>query len=312
MIALEPQRQQLTDALKRIEPSEGSQAELRTSSQASESSRVDEEARPAHINSYSPPSCHSANSERSIGNNTMSSVKRRRTDKTTGDHKKSPNTVTTTSTNTFSLDGRLKGIRHSFHVHNHSNENSEKPGSPEHATSDPTPLLWMTPKSRTTSADEPKLQGFQMEKPSVEPPAKWVQPNLQLPSEGGSRHIAKNKRSVAGGDVPEGTQARPINLSDTTDKDIDSDVTTDGEGNARTDGIQNMDGADESEVEGNTQLTLSDAAFESQAHPRQDDSKIRIRKEAYRAAKDLAKSGWKNDFMIVSSKSADDNDEVEL
>lgn len=151
-----------------------------------------------------------------------------------------------------------------------------------------------------------------MGKPIVQSSAQWVQPNLQLPREGGSKHVAENKPSVTRGDVPEGTQARPIDLSDTSDKDIDSDATTDGEGIAPTDRIKTMDGADDSEVEENTQITLSDAAFESQEQIWQDDSKLRSRKEAYRAAKGLAKSGWETDFVIVSSKSADDNYEVEL
>ena len=306
MIALEPQRQQLNDAHKRRKSCEGSQNELRTSSQASEKSQEDQDSRPVHINSYSSLSRHSAKSERSVSKNTTPRVKRRRTDKTAGGHKKSPNTVTTASTNTFSLDGRLNGIRHSFHGHNHSNETSEKPRSLEHSTSHPTPLVGTTPKSQTTSADEPKLQGLQVEKPIVQSPAK------ELPSEGGSKHITKKKTLVAPLDFLEGTQARPIDLSDASDKDVDLDATTDGEGVAPTSRIQNMDGADESDVEEDTQITVSDAAFESQEQLRQDDSKLRSRKAAYRAAKGLARSGWKNDFVIVSSKSADDHDEVEL
>ena len=312
MIALEPQRQQLNDALKEVEPSENSQNEPRTSSQTSEKCQAYEESRAGHVNSSSSPSGRSAKSERPVSNNTSPRMKRRRTNKTARDHKKSPNTVTTASTNTFSLEGRLKRIRHSFHDHSHSNETSEKPRSLDNSTSDPTPLLWTTPKSKTTSVDETKLQGPQMEKPIGQSPARWVQPDPQLPSEGGSKHVAEKKTSITAGVFPEGTQARPIDLSEMSDKDIDSDVTTDGEKMAPTDRTRNMDVANESEFEENTQITLSDAAFESQEQPRQDDSRLRSRKEAYRAAKGLAETGWENDFVIVSSKSADDNDEVEL
>lgn len=113
-------------------------------------------------------------------------------------------------------------------------------------------------------------------------------------------------------------QARPIDLSDMSDPEFDSGATTDGESDRPATRVSAMDGADERQQDQDSQITLSDSAFASQAlHPAGESqetrgSRLRRRKDAYRAAKQLAGSGWGNDFVIVSSNASYDDEEIEL
>ena len=112
-----------------------------------------------------------------------------------------------------------------------------------------------------------------------------------------------------------GTQAQPIDLSNASDKDIDSDATTDDESSPSTARITNVDGADEDGGRGDTQVTLSDSAFDSQGQLQGvscRSSRIQNRKEAYQAAKRLASSGLGDGFVIVSSRSTYGEEEIEL
>ena len=79
-----------------------------------------------------------------------------------------------------------------------------------------------------------------------------------------------------------------------------------------------MEGADERQQDQDSQITLSDSAFGSQAlhlageSQEMRGSKLHRRKDAYRAAKQLAGSGWENDFVIVSSNPSRADEEIEL
>lgn len=312
MERLEPERE-LMRSFERSEPAKGSQNELRTSSQASQEEVHLGPPQPVNRN---PPSGPEVQSERSTSTNTTPRVKRRRTDLEATHIKPSPNTVTTASTNTFSYDGRLNRIRHSFHDDSHSNNATEKPRSIEHSTSDPTPVHLHAPVPRTMTPNGRRLKEWGKQKQIIKPSCKEDKLYEPLRSESGSKKVTKIDSTVAPQDIPKGTQACPIDLSDVSDKDVDSDATTDGESSAPAARIKNMADADVNEVEGDTQVTLTDSAFDSQSQVQQDQptigSKLRNRKEAYRAAKELVESGWVNDFVIVSSNSAHDNEEMEL
>ena len=311
MEEFEPQRE-LMRAHQRSEPMKGSQHELSTSSQASQ--EEDHLGGPQPVN-CSSPSGPEVKPERFTSTNTTPRVKRRKTDRGATEDKRSPNTMATVSTNTFSYDGRRNHIRHSFPNNSHNNDAAKKPRSIEHSTSDPTPLHLHGLVPKTITSNRSILKESRNSKSIVKPFSKEGKLYQPLPSEVESENVAKSNSSVAPQDISKGTQACPIDLSDVSDKDVDSDATTDDERSAPTARIKNMDGADGSEVEADTQVTLSDSAFDSQVHQQDQastNSKVRNRKEAYRAAKELVDAGWVNDFVIVSSNSAHDNEEIEL
>ena len=131
-------------------------------------------------------------------------------------------------------------------------------------------------------------------------------PNTDVPQDG---HLVN--RPV---DVHRGTQAEPIELSD-------SDPSSQGNeaGEFLLDEMPEPDDVQnallESQLDPETQVTLSDAAFESQSsHDSNPDIKamsLRHRKEAYRAAKDP--SGiWEIDHGLISSSAHHGEEEVEL
>lgn len=115
-------------------------------------------------------------------------------------------------------------------------------------------------------------------------------------------------------DVHRGTQADPIELSD---RDSSSQGNEAGdfllEEMPEPDDIPNA--LNESLLDPETQITLSDAAFESQSsHTSNSDIKamrLQKRKEAYKAAKDP--SGiWEIDHGLISSNAHHGKEEVEL
>lgn len=115
-------------------------------------------------------------------------------------------------------------------------------------------------------------------------------------------------------DLHRGTQAEPIELSD---GDPSSQGNEAGdfllEEMPEPDDMQNT--LNESQLDLETQVTLSDAAFESQSsHKSNPDSKamrLRKRKEAYKAAK--GPSGiWESDHGLISSGAHHGEEEVEL
>ena len=114
--------------------------------------------------------------------------------------------------------------------------------------------------------------------------------------------------------VHRGTQAEPIELSDghpSSQGNEAGDFLL--EEMPEPDGIQNT--LNESQIDLETQVTLSDAAFESQSsHKSNPDTKamrLRQRKEAYKAAK--GPSGiWESDHGLISSGAHHGEEEVEL
>ena len=247
-------------------------------------------------------------------------MKRRRIDEVSLEtiQKRSPATIATTTTSTFSCENRLNDIRHTYE--DESTGPSEKLVPMEHYTSDLHPLHLETPESRHSSSAIHRVTKSQKHKLSVQSSSKPRGSKLKQSqlTKIGSRINSNPYRAASGKNIPQGTQAQPINLSDTSDQELDSEATTDGESDRPVVRVNNMDGANESEQDQDTQDTLSDSAFESQGQlktrgveaPR--ESRLRSRKEAYRAAKDLAGLGWGNDFVIVSSNAGRVEKETEL
>ena len=115
-------------------------------------------------------------------------------------------------------------------------------------------------------------------------------------------------------DVHRGTQAQPIELSD---GDPSSQGNEAGgfllEDMPEPDDTQ--DAFEESQPDPETQVTLSDTAFESQSshtsNPGIKKTKLQQRKEAYKAAKEP--SGiWETDYGLISSNAHHGEEEIEL
>ncbi len=126
----------------------------------------------------------------------------------------------------------------------------------------------------------------------------------------------KRKRHLVSraADVHRGTQAEPIELSD-------SDLSSQGDeaGEFLLDEMPEPDDIEnplsESQLDSETQVTLSDAAFESQSsHDSNPDTKamrLRHRKKAYKAAK-YPSGIWEIDHGLISSSAHHGEEEVEL
>ena len=303
MEALESRRE-ITRARKRSCTAGISRTELRISSPVSQTSEAKHDVHVIQPDSNSSPMSK-------LSTEAMSCMKRRRTDEGLVEiiQKRSPATIATTTTSTFSCENRLNDIRHKYG--DEFTGPSDKPVLIEHSTSDLHPLNLETLGSRTSSStvhDVKKLR-------SSSKPGGCEQSQL---AKIGSRRDIKPCGTASEKDIPQGTQAQPINLSDTSDQELDSEATTDGESDRPVLRVNNVDGAIESEQDQDTQDTLSDSAFESQGQlkargdeaPR--ESRLRSRKEAYQAAKDLAGLGWGNNFVIVSSNAGRVEEETEL
>lgn len=246
-------------------------------------------------------------------------MKRRRIDEVSLERiqKRSPATIATTTTSTFSCENRLNDIRHTYE--DESTGPSEKLAPMEHYTSDLHPLHLETPELRVSSSAVQSVKKSQKHKLSVRSSSSKPRGSKQSQlTKIGSRRDSNRYRTASEKNIPQGTQAQPINLSDTSDQELDSEATTDGESDRPVGRINNLDGANESEQDQDTQDSLSDSAFESQGQlkTRGDEapgeSRLRSRKEAYRAAKDLTGLGWGNDFVIVSSNTGRVEEETEL
>lgn len=307
MEALEPERKKMR-TLKRPRPANSSQDHPRTLSQASQLSEME-------LNLPATEPDISISPSRNPSTDTTPHVKRRRTDEGTTKTAKteSPNTVTTALTSTMSYEGRLNGIRHSFEEHLLRPSKKLKPL--QHSTSDPTPLRQRSPDSETPSMTVHAMTKTRNHGPSPPLPLKCTRP---IPIKSRDKKAPKYSSNVGSLEIPEGTQARPIDLSDISDPEPDSDATTDRESDRPAARVSDMDGADEVEQDQDTQFTLSDSAFESQGRLQAKgngatrDTRLRNRKEAYLAAKELADAGWENEFVIVSSNAGCDDDENEL
>ena len=128
------------------------------------------------------------------------------------------------------------------------------------------------------------------------------------------RHVAKDTRNVH-----RGTQAKPIVLSDGGDSSTDDEDDDDGAGGflldqmPEPDSIPDTNRATQSGPE--TQLSLSDAAFESQESHRAaaETAKTMVphRKDAYNAAKELS-GRWEVEHGLISSRAGHSEEELEL
>ena len=244
----------------------------------------------------------------------MSPMKRRRMDEESVEiiQKRSPTTIATTTTSTFSYKNRLNDIRYTYE--DEPTGPSEKVVLMEHCPSDPHPLCLETPELSASSSAVQSAKKPRKHKLSIQSPSKPRDSKQSQLARIGSRRHSKSCRTAIEKHVPRGTKAQPINLSDTSDQELDSEATTDGESDRPVLRVNNIDGANESEQD----HTLSDSDFESQGQlkargdgaPR--ESRLGSRKEAYRAAKDLAGLGWGNGFVIVSSNAGRVEEETEL
>ena len=225
---------------------------------------------------------------------------------------RSPTTIATTTTNTFSYRNRLNDIRYTYE--DEPTGPSEKVVPIEHFPSDPHPLRLETPGLRASSFAVHSAKKSGKHKLSIQSPSNPRDAKQSQLAKIGSRRHSKSCRKASKKYIPQGTQAQPINLSDTSDQELDSEATTDGESDRPVLCVNNIDGANESEQD----HTLSDSDFESpgQLKARGDEapreSRLGSRKEAYRAAKNLAGLGWGNGFVIVSSNAGRVEEETEL
>ena len=151
---------------------------------------------------------------------------------------------------------------------------------------------------------------------------KKLAPVATLPSLGAMsvRLVAGFENSVAN-DAPEpspGTQAKPIELSDSLSSGTDDDE------NDKANYIHpgqlpiQRDLADSDNLTQpgqETQLSLSTSAFESQGSTgpsvRTNMGKIQHRKEAYKAARELS-GDWKVEHSLISSRTSHEEEEIEL
>lgn len=115
-------------------------------------------------------------------------------------------------------------------------------------------------------------------------------------------------------DVHHGTQAQPIELSDGDPFSQGNEVGDFLLGKMPEPGDM-LDTLDESQLDPETQVTLSDAAFESQSSHYSDPNikamRLQQRKEAYKAAKEPS-GFWEVDHGLVSSNAHHGEEEVEL
>ncbi|KAL8793281.1 MAG: hypothetical protein Q9195_004141 [Heterodermia aff. obscurata] len=241
-------------------------------------------------------------------------MKKRRIDEGSAEkiQKGSPITIPTTTTNSCSCENRLNDIRYTYE--DRSTSPSKKLVLMEHSTLDLHPLQLETPQLRASSFTVHNFKKLRKHKPSIQSsPKPWGSKQSQLDNIS-SRRDSDPCRTASEKKIPRGTQAQPIDLSDISDQEFDSEATTDGESDRPVAHANNMSGGGGED----TQDTLSDSAFESQGQlqPRVDEaprrSRIRSRKEAYRAAKDLAGLGRGNNFVIVSSNAGRVEEETEL
>ncbi|KAL2039199.1 hypothetical protein N7G274_007867 [Stereocaulon virgatum] len=128
------------------------------------------------------------------------------------------------------------------------------------------------------------------------------------------RHVVKDT-----GNVRHGTQAKPIELSDDDQSSIDTNNDDDdGAGGFLLDQIPEPDAVPDtnhaSQSGPETQLSLSDTAFESQethcAGSGLANIRVRHRKDAFQAAKDLS-GRWAVEHSLISSR-IDQSEELEL
>ena len=316
MEALESKRETMR-ARKRSCTADFSRIELKTSSPASQTSEAKYDLHAIRPDSNITPLSK-------LKTEAMPCMKRRRINEGSVEviQKRNSATIATTTTSTFSCENRLNDIHPSYG--DESTAPSEKLVLMDHSMSDLHPLHLEKLELRAFSSTVHSAEKPRKHKPSIRFSSKIRGSRKSQLTKIGSKRDSKPCRTAGERNIPQGTQAQPINLSDTSDQEFDSEVTTDGESDRPVVRVNNLDGPVESEQyqdtqdTQNTQNTLSDSAFESQGQLKaseddaQRESRLRGRKEAYRAAKDLAGLGWANNYVIVSSNAGRVEEEAEL
>ena len=294
-----------------------SQNDLRTSSQAS---AVTEESQGEEV-------VGAKDSKRLLQNNLTSGraetsapkPKRRRTDY--GNPRSSPTAspimANTLSNSTYSGQGRLNEMQRSFE--SYLAQPSAHPGLP-HSVSDPSPLPIQGDRKISTPQKRSKV--YKNSESTILTPEKVQQPD-QTTSTRAKETMAHNPRRR---NITLGTQFHPVELSDS---DETADSATDEERTpirtrkkknniAGLDGANELEGDDKDrEMERDTQVTLSDSAFESQEQGQEqrqgyrDAKRTRVehRKIAYKAAKEPSGTTWEG---LISSGGGHGTEEVEL
>lgn len=114
---------------------------------------------------------------------------------------------------------------------------------------------------------------------------------------------------------PSGTQSRPLELSSDSDSDETTDAATDDERIPIKTHRKNITGFDGAQEERDTQLTLSDSAFESQEQGQEQAdgsagaTRVQHRKAAYEAVRERNGARWDG---LVSSSNGHGKEELEL
>lgn len=123
------------------------------------------------------------------------------------------------------------------------------------------------------------------------------------------------KKKSNGNNLPCGTQARPLELSSDSDSDETTDAATDDERTLRKTHRRNITGFDGAQEEQDTQLTLSDSAFESQeqgqgqANGSVGSTQAQHRKAAYVAVRERNGAYWDG---LISSGDGHGKEDLEL
>ena len=298
-----------------------SQNDLRTSSQASAATEE----------SQGEEAAGAKDSKRLLQNNLTSGraetsapkPKRRRTDygNPRSSPTASPTMANTISNSTYSGQGRLNEMQRSFE--SYLAQPSVHPGLP-HSVSDPSPLPIQADRKISTPKKRSKV--YKNFKSTTQTPEKVQQPD-QTTSTRAKETTAHNPKRR---NTTPGTQFHPVELSD-SDETADSatDSATDDERTpirtrkkknniAGLDGANELEGDDKDrEMERDTQVTLSDSAFESQEQGQEqrqgyrDAKRTRVehRKLAYKAAREPGGTTWEG---LISSGGGHGTEEVEL
>lgn len=125
----------------------------------------------------------------------------------------------------------------------------------------------------------------------------------------------KPAKTSNGSYLPSGTQLRPLELSSDSDSDETTDAATDDERTPTKTDQKSIVGFDGAQEEHDTQLTLSDSAFESQeqgqgqANRSINSTRVQHRKAAYEAVRERDGAHWDG---LVSSGDGHGEKELEL
>lgn len=282
-----------------------SQPDLHTSSQASEATESSRNDEPVKEKIKKSLAANATMLRRPVAS--PPSAKRQRTD---GESAHSFHTAGSHAANdsyhsTFSVDGRLERMQTSF-----GGFCAQPSVSPQltHSVSDPSPLV-AGPRSALATPSKGSNEHVRRQT-SIQSPLSAKTLRRRSPP---TRPTPNANTKAADRDLA-GTQARPVELSSGSDSDETTDEEPTPTKPSRKD-ISGFDGAQESEEDRDTQVTLPDSEFDSQEKdPRQtkavgSSARVEHRKAAYKAANEKGGLRWEG---LISSGSGHGEEELEL